>query len=104
MLDREIDTETVELAVARGGALAQAEQPVGEFLVIACREEALSRGYGHTRSPQMAQRVAITWSQVSTVVLLNQIVEGTQHAMTATHSTPRPFWSPSTFPSIAMRC
>ena len=36
---------------------------------VARREEGLLRGYGRTRSLQIAQRVAITGSQVSTVVL-----------------------------------
>ncbi len=40
-----------------------------ELRAVARREEALFIGYGHARSPQIAQRVAITGSQVSTVVL-----------------------------------
>src|SRR6056297_3219310 len=34
MLDPETGTEAVELVVARGRALAQAEQPVGELLAV----------------------------------------------------------------------
>ncbi|CAM4420544.1 hypothetical protein PARU111607_18005 [Palleronia rufa] len=34
MLDPEVGTEAVELVVARGRALAQAEQPVGELLAV----------------------------------------------------------------------
>ncbi|WP_209428501.1 hypothetical protein, partial [Pararhodobacter sp. SW119] len=44
---------------------------------IARREEVLPTGYGRVRSPQIAQRVAITGSQVSTVVLLNHTAEET---------------------------
>lgn len=44
---------------------------------VARREEGLLRGYGHARSPQIAQRVAITGSQVSTVVLHNHTAEET---------------------------
>jgi len=43
--------------------------PTGELGPVARREEGLPRGYGHARSPQIAQRVAITGSQVSTMVL-----------------------------------
>jgi len=42
---------------------------IGELDAIARREEALFLGYGRLRSPQIAQRVAITGPQVSTVVL-----------------------------------
>ena len=41
----------------------------GQLGPVARPEEALRRGYGHARSLQVAQRVAITGSQVSTVVL-----------------------------------
>src|SRR6056297_2506231 len=77
MFDSEGLTESVELVRARRGALAQAEQAVGELLAIARREEGLPIGYGRARSLQIAQRVAITGSQVSTVVLLNHTAEET---------------------------
>ena len=38
VLDAEIIAKTVELVVAGGGATAQAEEPVGEFLSIARQE------------------------------------------------------------------
>ncbi|PZX12364.1 hypothetical protein LX81_03622 [Palleronia aestuarii] len=57
-----------------------------EFRPIARPEEALPRGISHARSPQIAQQVAMTGSQVSTVVFLNHTAEGAQHAITATHS------------------
>ena len=41
----------------------------GQFGAVALREPALLIGYGRARSPQIAQRMAITGSQVSTVVL-----------------------------------
>ena len=44
---------------------------------VARREEGLPTGYGHARSLQIAQRVAITGSQVSTVVLHNHTAEET---------------------------
>ena len=49
----------------------------GELRAVARREEELPIGYGHARSPQIAQRVAITGSQVSTVVLHNHTAEET---------------------------
>jgi hypothetical protein len=48
-----------------------------ELGAVARREEGLPIGYGRARSPQIAQRVAITGSQVSTVVLLNHTAEET---------------------------
>jgi len=48
-----------------------------KFCAIARREEAPLRGSGRLRSPQIAQRVAITGSQVSTVVLHNHTAEET---------------------------
>src|SRR6056297_2066160 len=48
-----------------------------ELGTVARREEGLPVGYGRARSPQIAQRVAITGSQVSTVVLLNHTAEET---------------------------
>src|SRR6056297_4328790 len=53
------------------------EVPGDEFAAVARREEGLPVGYGRARSPQIAQRVAITGSQVSTVVLLNHTAEET---------------------------
>lgn len=41
VFDAKIGAEAVELVVAGGGAAAQAEQPVGELLAVARREEAL---------------------------------------------------------------
>jgi len=49
----------------------------GQLRPVARREEGLPIGYGRARSPQIAQRVAITGSQVSTVVLLNHTAEET---------------------------
>jgi len=46
-----------------------------EFAAVARREQALPTGNGHPRSLPIAQRVAITGSQVSTVVLLNHTAE-----------------------------
>jgi hypothetical protein len=46
-----------------------------ELDAVARREEGLLVVYGHARSPQIAQRVAITGSQVSTVVLHNHTAE-----------------------------
>ena len=45
------------------------ETSSGKLGPVARREQALFLGYGHARSPQIAQRVGITESQVSTVVL-----------------------------------
>jgi hypothetical protein len=52
-------------------------RPAAELASIARREEALLLGYGHLRSRHFAERVAITGSQVSTVVLLNHTAEET---------------------------
>jgi hypothetical protein len=38
VLDTEVGAEQVELLPARGPAFAQTEEPVGEFLAIACRD------------------------------------------------------------------
>ena len=52
----------------------------GQLGAIACREEGRPTGCGRARSPRLAQRVAITGCQVSTVVLLNHTAEETAHA------------------------
>ena len=77
MVDLEGGAERVELVQACCGAFAQTEETVGELLAVARGEDGLPTGYGHARSPQIAQRVAITGSQVSTVVLLNHSAEKT---------------------------
>ena len=77
VLDAQLGAEQVELVLSGRSALAQAEQAVGEGLAVARREEGLPIGYGRARSLQIAQRVAITGSQVSTVVLLNHTAEET---------------------------
>jgi hypothetical protein len=69
VVDVQFGTELVELVLACRGTLSQAKEAIRELLAVARREEALLRGYGHARSPQIAQRVAITGSQVSIVVL-----------------------------------
>ena len=51
----------------------------GQLGAIACREEGRPTGCGRARSPRLAQRVAITGCQVSTVVLLNHTAEETAH-------------------------
>ncbi len=45
------------------------DRAAGELCPVARREEELVRGNGHMWSRQIAQRVAISGSQVSTVVL-----------------------------------
>jgi hypothetical protein len=75
VLDAQIGAEPVERMLACGGALAQTKGAIRELLVIARRDEALPRGYGCARSPQIAQRVAITGSQVLTVVLHNHTAD-----------------------------
>ena len=69
VLNLELGAELVEIVVAGGGAAAQAEQPVGELLAVACWKWSATGGYGRARSPQIAQRAAITGAQVSMVVL-----------------------------------
>ena len=69
VFDVEVRAEAVEIMVTGRGATAQAKEAVSELLAVARREEAPLRGYGHARSPEIAQRVAITGSQGSTVVL-----------------------------------
>lgn len=49
----------------------------GQLWPVARREEGPLRSYGHARNPQIAQRVTITGSQVSTVVLHNLTAEET---------------------------
>lgn len=58
MLDPDVSAEAVEIVVAGRGALAQAEEPVGELFAVARREKALLTGYGRLRSLQIAERVA----------------------------------------------
>jgi hypothetical protein len=77
VLDARLGTEAVELVVARRGAAPEAEQPVSERLAIARRESFGLGGYGRLRSPRVAQLVAITGFQVSTVVWLNHTDEET---------------------------
>lgn len=62
------------------GRRPDAPQPILRCLsnalrTIERREEALSEGYGHLHSLQVAQRVAIFGSQISTEVLHNHTAE-----------------------------
>lgn len=62
-------TERVELVRPGRSAFAQAEEAMGELFSIPYREEGLLRGYGRARRIQIAQRMAITVSQVLPLLL-----------------------------------
>jgi len=69
VLDAQFGAELVEFMLAGCGTLAQAERVICELLAVACWEWSATGGYGRARSPQIAQRAAITGAQVSMVVL-----------------------------------
>ena len=67
-----------DLAPVDPGRLRKSEDGRrGELRSVARREEGLLRGFGRLRSSQIAQRVAITGSQVATVVLHNHTAKET---------------------------
>jgi len=55
VFDVEVRAEAVEIMVTGRGATAQVKEAVSELLAVARRENGLPTGYGHARSPQIAQ-------------------------------------------------